>query len=392
MAAITEIKRKDGRTAYKLRFYRNGERQCVSFDASYTRQDVELASTMIEAVLIAERHGNPVDRVTSTYFEHAPLDLQRRFTACGIIAARRVQTLGAAWQEFFEEKCETVAPSTQQIWRTIGQRLMTLFDSSRVLRSITEHEAKNSRKRLSEVYAEATVCTTIGRFRTFWLWAIDRGIVDVNIYAGVKKGSDVNRTKDFQIPAEWTERILDACPSQNWRTLTALWRVGGLRQQEPLLLTWECVNWEHKRLLVPSPKTSRYEGRESRLIPLFPVLERELQASFEIAKVGEPFIIPTNRRQNFDSGFKRILFFAGLTPWTKLFQNMRASAENDLIEAGYPEHVVGAWLGHTKKVQNRHYLRVLDEYFNRATMAVPVQSETVPETVPVTIENKVQTC
>ena len=46
---------------------------------------------------------------------------------------------------------------------------------------------------------------------------------------------------------------------------------------------------------------------------------------------------------------------------------MRASAENDLVEDGYPAHVVGAWIGHTSKVQQKHYLRVLDSYFDKAT-------------------------
>ncbi len=46
---------------------------------------------------------------------------------------------------------------------------------------------------------------------------------------------------------------------------------------------------------------------------------------------------------------------------------MRASAENDLIQDGYPAHVVGSWIGHTPKVQLQHYLRTLDSYFDKAT-------------------------
>lgn len=267
---------------------------------------------------------------------------------------------------FVRWKYTQVAASTQAIWKLIGDRLFALFDEGRTLRSIGEQEAHAARDELTKIYQEATVSTTIGRFRTFWTWAVDKGYAEKNVFQSVKKGSCVNRNKDFQIPREWTDRILDACPSQNWRTLFALWRVGGLRQQEPLQLTWSCVNWEKKRLLVPSPKTSRYEGREARLIPLFPILERELSASFEMAPEGEPYVVYENRRKNFDTGFKRILFWAGLPPWKKLFQNMRSSCENDLIEDGFPAHVVGAWLGHTSKVQERHYLRVLDAFFDRA--------------------------
>ena len=367
MATLSEVPRKNGSKSYRIRFSRNGRRQEVFLDANYTKKDAEQALQRIETWIIAERHGEPLDRMTRCYFENAPIDLQRRFAVCGIVEAKKFLTIRDAWNEFFKEKSAEVSGSTQLVWNLIGERLTRLYDERRTVSEITETEAQESRKRLSEVYSEATVSTTLGRFRTFWAWCVKNEYAKINVYERVKKGSSVNRSKDFQIPRDWTERILEACPSQNWRTLFVLWRVAGLRQQEPLLLTWDCVNWEKKRLLVPSPKTSRYEGRENRLIPMFPILERELKASFDEAPVGEPFVVWQNRRQNFDSGFKRILFFAGLTPWQKLFQNMRASAENDLVEDGFPEHVVGAWIGHTPKVQQKHYLRVLDSYFDKAT-------------------------
>lgn len=366
MATIRTIKNKTCES-YQLRFMHHEKRVSITFDSTYSYEEVELAKRMIESVQVAERHDETPDRATRAYFENAPIELQQKFSRCGISLARSCETLENAWKSFSAEKYATTAPSTQLIWKAVGDRLFNLFEKRRPMRAITVTEAVESRKKLADVYAEATVATTIGRFRTFWNWAVTRKIVEENVFLGVKKGSDVNRRKDFQIPREWTQRILDACPSQNWRTLFVLWRIGGLRQQEPLLLTWDCVNWEHKRLLVPSPKTSRFEGRENRLIPLFPELERELSASFEQAPEGEPYVVWANRRQNFDSGFKRILFWAGLSPWQKLFQNMRSSAENDLIEAGYPDHVVGAWIGHTTRVQSRHYLRVLASYYDLAT-------------------------
>ncbi len=379
MPTIVELKRKDGRIAHSLRFYRNGERVKISFDSSYSRSEVEEAGRIVEKIIVAEKKGEYLDRQTRSYIESASPDLQRRFSLAGFEIANRFATLKDAWKEFVDWKYSQVAPSTQTIWKLIGDRLFSIFDKGRLLQSITEADARNARIALSNIYSEATVATTIGRFRTFWTWAESRGYVETNVFQSVKKGSDVNRERDFQIPREWTERILDACPSQNWRTLFALWRIGGLRQQEPLQLTWNCVNWEKKRLLVPSPKTSRYEGRESRLIPLFPILERELGRSFEECPEGELYIVWENRRKGFDSGFKRILFWAGLSPWSKLFQNMRSSRENDLIEDGYPPHVVGAWLGHTGKVQERHYLRVLDSFFDKAAEA-PENTERSRET------------
>ncbi len=37
-------------------------------------------------------------------------------------------------------------------------------------------------------------------------------------------------------------------------------------------LAWADVDWEQQRILIRSPKTERYEGRETRWIPVFPEL------------------------------------------------------------------------------------------------------------------------
>lgn len=390
MAMVEEMKRKHA-SAWRIRFYKNGRHRSLCLNSKYTREEAEEIAMRIDRWALAEQKGEPIDRATRTFFETSPSYLRQRFATIGIVEARAAYTLGDAWDEFFAEKSAEVSGSTQIIWRQVGDRLSNLFNFNRLVSDVSELEASESRKRLAEVYSEATVAMTIGRFRTFWSWCVKRDVTSTNVFENVRKGSTVNRSKDFQVPREWTDRILEACPSQNWRTLFVLWRVAGLRQQEPLHLTWDCVNWEKKRLLVPSPKTSRYEGRESRIIPLFPILERELSASWEEVPEGEKYVVWQNRRKNFDTSFKRILFWAGLPPWQKLFQNMRASAENDLVEDGYPAHVVGEWIGHTPKVQLKHYLRTLDSYFDKATQTQETSREkldTSPKKLDTSLDTK----
>ncbi len=366
MASVVELKRKDGRVAYSLRYAKNGVKSSISFDSSYSREEVDEIARIIEKILLAEKKGEYLDRHSRMFIENAPYDLKRRFVKAGFSDAKKYVTINDAWAEFIAWKNSQVCASTQLIWKLIGDRLFALFDKDLEVNSITPSDAKHARETLAKDYSEATIATTIGRFRTFWSWTVEKSYADNNVFLGVRKGSDVNRSKDFQIPREWTERILEACPSQTWRTLFSFWRIGGLRQQEPLLIKWNHVDWERKRIVVPSPKTSRYEGREERVIPMFPSIEKELEESRKNAPRNEAYVIYENRRRGFDSGFKRILYWAGLDPWPKLFQNMRSSRENDLIEEGFPPHVVGAWIGHTSRVQERHYLRTLDSFFQRA--------------------------
>jgi len=49
--------------------------------------------------------------------------------------------------------------------------------------------------------------------------------------AKVPLGSFINRANDRIISMEDYAKLLDACPNQDWRTLIALARIGGLRFQ-----------------------------------------------------------------------------------------------------------------------------------------------------------------
>src|SRR5262249_47441379 len=55
---------------------------------------------------------------------------------------------------------------------------------------------------------------------------------------------------------------------------------------------------------------------------------------------------------------------AGVKPWPRLFQNLRASCETELAQS-YPLHVVCAWIGNSAKVAADHYLQVTEADFER---------------------------
>ena len=61
----------------------------------------------------------------------------------------------------------------------------------------------------------------------------------------------------------------------------------------------------------------------------------------------------------------RIIFAAGLTPWPKLFHNLRASRQTELAQH-FPEHVVCQWIGNSQPVAREHDLRVTDGDFTKA--------------------------
>ena len=82
-----------------------------------------------------------------------------------------------------------------------------------------------------------------------------------------------------------------------------------------------------------------------------------------------------SKNSNLRRRFKKIVGRAGLQPWPKLFQNMRASRATELVK-DFPEHVVTAWMGHSKRIARKHYLQVTEDDYKQAS-SNPTQQITV---------------
>ena len=100
--------------------------------------------------------------------------------------------------------------------------------------------------------------------------------------------------------------------------------------------------------------------------------------SFSEAPEGSTHVVPRGRSSNVNlrTGLEKILKRAGVPQWPKLFQNLRASRETELMASGIPAHVIHAWLGNSREVAEDHYLMVTDTDFEKAVQN-PVQSVAV---------------
>jgi hypothetical protein len=69
---------------------------------------------------------------------------------------------------------------------------------------------------------------------------------------------------------------------------------------------------------------------------------------------------------NLRTQLQKIIKRAGLTPWPKLWQNLRSTRQTELAET-YPMHVVCQWIGNSQAVAAKHYLQVTDEHYLQAS-------------------------
>lgn len=158
---------------------------------------------------------------------------------------------------------------------------------------------------------------------------------------------------------------MEACKDPEWRLIIALARFSGLRvQSERPLMKWSDVDWKRRRVRVPSPKTEHHPGGAERIIPLFPELHPYLEAAKEAYGETSEFLLPTCRPkcQNMRTQFCRIIKRAGVTQWPRVFQNLRASRETELVSI-VPIQVACKWIGNSVPIAAKHYLQTTDEHF-----------------------------
>jgi integrase len=345
----------------------SGKKSTIRLGKLEVRQ-AETVRTKVESLLSASITG-ALDAETSKWVAGIDDRLHRKLAAKGLVPprTRSGHTLGALLDEYF--RTVEVKASTAVTYKQTRRSLEEHFGATKNLKLITPLEADRWRGALrDEGLAEATVSKRVKTARQVFKQGLRWKMVPENPFTDVKAGAQTNKERMCYIGREIIERVLEACPDGEWRLIVALSRFGGLRcPSEHLALRWDDVDWDRGRLTVRSPKTEGMEGREFRHVPLFPELKLHLLEQFERAAPGAEFVVTRARSSstNLRTGLLRIIARAGVSPWPRLFHNLRASRQTELVES-FPLHVVCAWLGNTPAIAQGHYLQVHDAHFEKA--------------------------
>lgn len=296
-------------------------------------------------------------------------DLHAKLAAVGLVAPRGSVQLAGFIDDYIQSRHD-VKERTTFLYRETRNNLCEFFGESKPLRDVTLGDADAFRlyligKGLSE---KTTVRRRLGRAKQFFTAAVRHRLIDANPFADQKCAVGNNTAKMCFIGRAESEAVLAACPDHEWRLIFALARYGGLRTPaETIGLRWSDIDWEYERMIVKSPKTEHIEGKGSRLVPIFPELRPHLADAFDQAEEGTEFVITRYRDSgvNLRTQMLKIIETAGLQPWKKLFQNLRATRETELAES-FPMHVVCSWIGNSQSVAAKHYLQVTDDHFKQA--------------------------
>lgn len=288
-------------------------------------------------------------------------------------------------------------PTTLRNYRQYAERLKEYFGVRRDVATIKNIDAAsfiaNLRAEGKKIgkgenekvgLGKATVARSIKAYRMFFRYAMDWEKVTRNpfIGSGIKAGDSSNRKRMRYIPLDLFHKVLRCCNDPEFRAVLTLSRIGGLRcPSEVLALKWSDVVWPDAergiagKLIVNASKTEHTESGGVRELPLFPELAAALQdllGAVTLAGTQGEYVISDRKQTSiWRKRLKNLILKAGLTPWPKVWQNMRASRESELYRQ-YPLDTVCKWTGHTPEVAAKYYLMdsSADENFKKAAGVV----------------------
>ena len=372
----------------------DGRRKTIRL-GKVSQKQAESVRGHVENLVAATLTGAAPPDETSRWVAALPDLLRNRLAKAGLVSAAEPEPvpepepklLLGAFLDGYMKAHIGVKDSTRIALGQAVRYLTEFFGADRSIDTITAGHADEWCKHLKGKLglADNTVRRRSGAAKQLFKAAVRKCLLAENPFADLKSTVRGNPARQHKISRADAEKVLAACPDAEWRLIFALCRYGGLRcPSEVLGLTWDDIHWAEGRFTVHSPKTERHPGKESRVVPLFPELLPYLREAFEQAKVGTVYAITRYRlpNQNLSTKLRRILHNAGLTPWPKLYQNLRSTRQTELVDEGWPVHKVCAWLGNSPAVALKHYLQPpTDEDYQKAAQnpAQYVQEPGLPE-------------
>jgi len=359
----------DGR--WLFRFMLAGHRKTLHL-GKLNQANAENVALRLSRLVSAYASGDPLDGETLRWVGELDDRFRSRLAAHGLVKARAAVPLFQFVEEWIGGQHGSCKASTIEAYEAVYARVRRFFADNPKLRDITPGHAdafaRWMRKPDGGNLSPATAAKTISVTRQFFKAAVRWRMIAENPFDGIPGTVKPNRERDHFVTGAEAAAILDACPNADYRVAFALARYGGLRcPSEVRALRWADIDWARGRMRVRSPKTAHHEGHASRLVPLFPELLPYLRDAFESPEGDTRYVVNRDRwsGKNPRTHLVRLIRKAGLVPWSKCWQNLRASRATEL-RASFPEHVVNQWLGHAQKVAEAFYLQTTEGDFDRA--------------------------
>jgi len=370
MATLTTDRRSGKVAGYNIQWHEGKKRRTIHLGSRrFSRKTAERLKEIVERLLYYRRNGTAVpDKSTELWLQNAHEEIRAKLAKAGLLVIEEQKTCQQLWDTFMKHKTD-LKPSSITGYRNCRLLFFEVFLPTDHIEQITSDRLLQWKATLLTKFAPASVTLYLTLVKSVMNWAVSHEWLPKSPMKGITSGNFVNRNNDRTITMEEFAKLLDSCPNQEWRTIIALARIGGLRCPSELQqLRWSDVHWDQNRFLVRSPKTERHAGRGERTVPLFPELLAELKKQFLI---DSEFVIQSfqGTKWNLTSPFQKISRRAGLGTIVRPFDNMRMSRSNEVFRL-FGSQKENAWIGHTERVMSDHYFKLMDDDFTEAAQVL----------------------
>lgn len=216
------------------------------------------------------------------------------------------------------------------------------------VKGITPARADDAKAKMLGAMRPVSAANNVRFARQVWAWALARKEVPENPWAGVKVLVRASDEPAPEVPADVVARVM-AESSPDVACLLALCRFAGLRKSEALHLDWPEVKGDE--LIVRARGGEVTTKQATRRVPISGRLAAAL-------KRAEGLASPTGNLRNDTHFAEKVLAAmdrAGVTPWPKMLQTLRANCETDWRAHGIDTFDVCKWMGHSVSTAYKHY-------------------------------------
>lgn len=379
-----------------------GKRHTVRLGKT-TEKRAGLAKTMLAQLEGDFKLGERPDRKTTGWLDGLSDEVHARVAATGLVESRPGNdkksrqelregtsaaskfargTLDYLLAEF--PKSLSIKDSSGVNIDRVAENLKRYFGGDRPLTTISAGDADDffvwltdhGRKNSSSPLAKATVSRRYQEAGRIFGYAVRKEWVAKNPFSGKRYRVDTNRSREVYVTPALIDELIRIEPDGEMRLKLALARYMGLRHDSEFrTLAWADVDWETNYLKVRSPKTEHHEGGDLRYVPIAPKVLVQLQEQWDGAGEGATLLMPRLSSLSASASRSRLESLCrhvGVPLWKRVWNNLRASCENDWIrEEGKTIFDVAPWMGHGPDVALKHYNRVAKDHANRETADLP---------------------
>ena len=364
----------------------DGKRRKLSLGKA-TKKQAETTRLRVEQLVQDQRLGTPHESGLIEWINGLPESMRKRLESTKLVS-QKAKAITLADLIDRVKRGRTVKPGTTAAYKQCTDSLLLHLGADTPIDTITPADADAWRSKIAEggrvrekegprSLSRATVAKRTNIAKAIFSRAKIWKLLTTSPFEHMKSGSQSNPDRAHYITKEDTQKLLDACPNIQWRALIGIARYAGLCcPSEIRALRWSDLNWEQKSLTVRSPKTEANPNHAVRIVPICIELQPILtelyavaqEAATEAHENGAVAMVPQAHRAhvNIFLGLKKIIERAGMKPWPRLLQNLRASCATDWA-GEHPIHESSKWLGHSPTVAAKHYLQSKDLHFKAVT-------------------------